>query len=71
MIGKGHTGLSQFCSILGLLSPIVKSQFVQHVKYLKKKAFELRDKNLKMAATQAHNLIIKDNNLDTAWMDRK
>ena len=33
MIGKGHTGLSKFCSILGgLLSPIVKSQFVKHVK---------------------------------------
>ena len=45
MIFKGHTGLSKFCSIMGLLSPIVKSQFVKHIKYFEDKAFELRDEN--------------------------
>ena len=64
MIGKGRNGLSKFCSILGLSFPIAKSQFVEHVKYLEEKAFELRDENLKMAATRARNLIIKENNLD-------
>ena len=34
IIGKGHAGLSKFCSTLGLSSPIVKSQFVEHVKCL-------------------------------------
>ena len=61
MISKGHTRLSKF---LGLSFHIVKSQFVEHVMYLKEKAFELRNENFKMAATQARNLIIKENNLD-------
>ena len=56
MISKGHTRLSKF---LGLSFHIVKSQFVEHVMYLKEKAFELRNENFKMAATQARNLIIK------------
>ena len=64
MIGKGRNGLSKFCSILGLSFPIAKSQFVEHVKYLEEKAFELRVENLKMAATRARNSIIKENNLD-------
>ena len=64
MIGKGHIGLSKFCIILGLSSPIVKSQFVEHISYLEQKAFELRDKNFKMAATRARNLIVRENNLD-------
>ena len=64
IISKEHTGLSKFCSILGLSSPIVKSQFVKHVKYLEEKVFESRDENLKIAATRARNLIIKENNLD-------
>ena len=64
MIGKGHTALLKFCSILGLSSPIVKSQFVTHVKDLEEKAFDLREENLKMAATRARNLVIKENNFD-------
>ena len=64
MIGKRRNGLSKFCSTLGLSFPIAKSQFVKHVKYLEEKTFELRDENLKMAATRARNLIIKENNLD-------
>ena len=64
MISKGHTRLSKFCIILGLSFHIVRSQFVEHVMYLKEKAFELRNENFKMAATQARNLIIKENNLD-------
>ena len=63
MIGKRHNGLSKVCSILGLWSPIVKSQLLKHVKYLEEKAFELQDEHLKMAATWACILIIKENNL--------
>ena len=57
-------GLSKFCSALGLSSPIVKTQFIEHVKYLEEEAFELRDENFKITATQAGNLTIKENNLD-------
>ena len=57
-------GLLKFCSALGLSSPIVKTQFVEHVKHLEEEAFELRDENFKITATQAGNLTIKENNLD-------
>ena len=53
-----------FCSVFGLSSTIVKIQFVEHVKYLEEEVFELRDEHYKMTATRAHNLIIKENNLD-------
>ena len=49
------------------VSPIVKFKFVEHVKYLEEKAFELRNENFKMAATRARNLIIKENNLDPSF----
>ena len=63
VISKRRTGLLQPCSVLGLSSPVAKFRFMEHLKVFEEKAFLLCDANLKEAALQARDLIIREQNL--------
>ena len=63
VISKRRTGLLQLCSVLGLSSPVAKFRFMEHLKVFEEKAFLLCDANLKEAALQARDLIIREQNL--------
>ena len=49
--------------MLGLYSPVTKSPFTEHLKVFEEKAFILRVKNLKEAASRARDLTIREQNL--------
>lgn len=56
MIGKGRSGLTKLCSIMGLSNPVSKTSYANHTAFFEEKAKELLEENLSEAALKVKEL---------------